>query len=664
MLAEKVCMCEMQNAGVGGVTAKKYASQCNKSMNNIQPLMTVLLTVFFASNSSGRMTKKTFVFLIIGAISAFSSVIPAISRQPCMQYGLNQSVLLMDVLWVIQGRQISFSGFFVEFLGISSAFRDFLPFGKLTKSFFNQSLDEEPMINPDKMFNQDLFQKESHTLKYVLSNKHPDIDEFEHFRDFAKPFPKFIQESANASMFCDQAIARWDEGQIMIGGDLSRGVYHNDQNPTTSATDCCLVCSRQPLCVAWTFDSDSNRCSLKSSRTTTFENVPTGMTGHMVGTDPLTGQRTGIAPKPRAIVFHGTTCVAMNMSIYNMARDVNTIYIGRFMFERPHFNHGSTIDERAVTHCAGLMDEIWVPTEWHAKVFHDILSQNFGRVPFITIIPEAVDTELFAPEKGVGSLPSELQLPNDVDLEFTDVAVPVYNKRCAFSTTKLECNLGKFEFLSVFKWEYRKGWDILLTSYWNTFNREDDVVLRIRSYVPSNDKGEPSVTIRMQQFARQHFGKELNELPSVIIETGILAELGSDSLSRTEIRDMLDSADAFVLPTRGEGWGLPIAEAMSMELPVIVTNCTGPKAYANKQNAYLIEIEEDQDQWSFVVPKLVSLQKHLRQVILDSSPESGVAKRKGVKARQTMKEISPTSILCKINDRLRFQAERRGFYFH
>ena len=29
------------------------------------------------------------------------------------------------------------------------------------------------------------------------------------------------------------------------------------------------------------------------------------------------------------------------------------------------------------------------------------------------------------------------------------------------------------------------------------------------------------------------------------------------------------SVDAFVLPTHGEGWGLPFAEAMAMELPTI-----------------------------------------------------------------------------------------------
>ena len=51
---------------------------------------------------------------------------------------------------------------------------------------------------------------------------------------------------------------------------------------------------------------------------------------------------------------------------------------------------------------------------------------------------------------------------------------------------KIKCKEGKrFEFLSIFKWEYRKGWDILISAYWNAFKPTDDVVLRLRTYVPS-----------------------------------------------------------------------------------------------------------------------------------------------------------------------------------
>jgi glycosyltransferase involved in cell wall biosynthesis len=42
---------------------------------------------------------------------------------------------------------------------------------------------------------------------------------------------------------------------------------------------------------------------------------------------------------------------------------------------------------------------------------------------------------------------------------------------------------------------------------------------------------------------------------------------------QTDLASVYKAMDCFVLPTRGEGWGRPIAEAMSMALPVIGTLC-------------------------------------------------------------------------------------------
>ena len=49
--------------------------------------------------------------------------------------------------------------------------------------------------------------------------------------------------------------------------------------------------------------------------------------------------------------------------------------------------------------------------------------------------------------------------------------------------------------------------------------------------------------------------------------------------------------DAFVLPTRGEGWGRPVMEAMAMGLPVIVTNFSGTTAFISSSTAYPLAFE-------------------------------------------------------------------------
>lgn len=51
-------------------------------------------------------------------------------------------------------------------------------------------------------------------------------------------------------------------------------------------------------------------------------------------------------------------------------------------------------------------------------------------------------------------------------------------------------------------------------------------------------------------------------------------------------------AQAFVLPSRGEGWGRPHMEALSMGIPVLATNWSGPTAFLHEGNSYPIPIAE------------------------------------------------------------------------
>ncbi|GIM11674.1 hypothetical protein Vretimale_15181 [Volvox reticuliferus] len=71
---------------------------------------------------------------------------------------------------------------------------------------------------------------------------------------------------------------------------------------------------------------------------------------------------------------------------------------------------------------------------------------------------------------------------------------------------------------------------------------------------------------------------DLNQVPRVYVMDG--------HVPRKDYVAMLAAADAFVLATRGEGWGLPILEAMSLGLPVIATNWSGPTAYLDERVGY------------------------------------------------------------------------------
>ena len=106
---------------------------------------------------------------------------------------------------------------------------------------------------------------------------------------------------------------------------------------------------------------------------------------------------------------------------------------------------------------------------------------------------------------------------------------------------------------------------------------------------------------------------------------------------------------------------------MAMELPVIITNHSGPTAYATDSNAYLIPVLPYLDDLSYAQPDPEALVVLLKQVVLDSMPskagteEEPVALRKGKKARKTMEEISSESSAAMMAVRLRALANQRGW---
>lgn len=84
------------------------------------------------------------------------------------------------------------------------------------------------------------------------------------------------------------------------------------------------------------------------------------------------------------------------------------------------------------------MDEVWVPSRFHLETF-----QRSGvAAAKLVVIHQPLDTQLFAPQ----------------------------------NTASTERH---FVFLSVFKWELRKGWDLLLTAFLTEFALDERISLRI-----------------------------------------------------------------------------------------------------------------------------------------------------------------------------------------
>eukprot|EP00966_Prymnesium_polylepis_P306638 7085868-Prymnesium_polylepis.1 len=94
---------------------------------------------------------------------------------------------------------------------------------------------------------------------------------------------------------------------------------------------------------------------------------------------------------------------------------------------------------------------------------------------------------------------------------------------------------------------------------------------------------------------------------------------------------MYAAADAFVLPTRGEGWGLPIAEGMAMGLPVIATNWTGPTAFLTPGNSFALAVARHLSGGQ-AEPSIDAIGAQMRAVFSDRKE----AARRGKQAREDM----------------------------
>ncbi len=146
---------------------------------------------------------------------------------------------------------------------------------------------------------------------------------------------------------------------------------------------------------------------------------------------------------------------------------------------------------------------------------------------------------------------------------------------------KFRPELKPFVFLSVFGWSYRKGFDVLLKSYLEEFSGDDPVTLLIFSKFQGQYDRSEFIKDIINDFIRDC---KCKNAPHIVRCAKFVPESQMPSLYR--------ACNAFVLFSRGEGFGLPYAEASLCGLPVIGTDCSGQSMFLKKDNSSLIDIDE------------------------------------------------------------------------
>ena len=281
------------------------------------------------------------------------------------------------------------------------------------------------------------------------------------------------------------------------------------------------------------------------------------------------------------------------------------------------------------------VDELWVPSKFVRQIFEDS-----GVEPSkIVVMPEGMDTFYYDPEAH-----DSIDLQNDVTKHFKRV----YQNRVLSPTEP-----PYYKFLSVFKWEDRKGWDILLDAYFSSFRIWNHVSLYILTHVwypgaadTGTQRNPHYIAKIIYNFLETKHATNNATFPHFVIVCDLMTE--------KDVATVFNSVDAFVLPTRGEGWGLPVMQAMSMALPTISTAWGGTMDFTTPETTYLIDIEgiEDIPPWSYyeyvpgkkwAMPSVTHLGYLMEEVLYNPA----VAAHKGQLARKHIVENFDDEVVAK-----------------
>ncbi|MGB4028011.1 MAG: glycosyltransferase family 4 protein [Acetomicrobium sp.] len=145
-------------------------------------------------------------------------------------------------------------------------------------------------------------------------------------------------------------------------------------------------------------------------------------------------------------------------------------------------------------------------------------------------------------------------IPNMVDTGFF-VFPPVPRK------------VSPFCFLTVARLNPKKGLDLLIKAFARAFSQENDVFLEIG--------GDGEQRAELESLVKN---LRLNERVSFLGE-----------LSLEQVREAMWHANAFVLPSYVETFGVVLIEAMATGLPVIATACGGPEEIIKPDTGLLVE---------------------------------------------------------------------------
>jgi glycosyltransferase involved in cell wall biosynthesis len=149
---------------------------------------------------------------------------------------------------------------------------------------------------------------------------------------------------------------------------------------------------------------------------------------------------------------------------------------------------------------------------------------------------------------------------------------------------------NKFTIFTMSQWGYRKGFDLLIKAYASEFKNQDDVALVMKTYGHYVGNVYPLEEKAQNEGILKEIGNIKN---SVILEeykkSTVPIYFIPSVLPFENISWLHENSSVFALSTRGEGFGLTIAEALMHEKPVVVPDQGGHIDYISPESAFFVQ---------------------------------------------------------------------------
>jgi len=196
------------------------------------------------------------------------------------------------------------------------------------------------------------------------------------------------------------------------------------------------------------------------------------------------------------------------------------------------------------------LNPLWVPQLNHldqllavSPFVKDVIEQAGVTTP-IDVLPNCVDTSEFHP-----------------DVKPLEIAI----------------DSNTFTFYSMFSFGDRKSPDVLFKAFIEEFGPNDNVALVVHSLSMFYVFKKEGVDVKgyLDSFSK---GKE--RAPIYIT---------SDFMDDKMVPPFIKNFDVFVLPSKAEGFGLPILEAMACGQPTIITGYSGPMGFTTNDTSWYID---------------------------------------------------------------------------